>query len=282
MHLYVSTLPCGDASTRYLAAFQDEEMAALKDASVFPDLPSGSAARGRDNYSLYGVLRTKPGRADSPPTLCMSCSDKIASWNVLGIQGALASRYLRPVYIDNIIVGEVDEIMRDQIREDCERAFCSRLHSMASNKLPAGYELRHPEVHFTSRDFIHSKRSLVDAKTSCNDSLCWVADTSKPEVLINGLKRGISPKRRHNSKFWPIVSKASLFRLCQSVEEGLQHLTFPPMKDATYRSVKDASEEYQRVKGVLRGASGPFVGWVRTGVEYEDFKTENDTLNCTP
>ncbi|KAF5328303.1 hypothetical protein D9758_017983 [Tetrapyrgos nigripes] len=30
--LYVSTVPCGDASTRYLAAFQDPEMAALKDS----------------------------------------------------------------------------------------------------------------------------------------------------------------------------------------------------------------------------------------------------------
>ena len=105
-------------------------MATLKNSSVFPDLPSGQAVRGRDNYSLFGVLRTKPGRADSPPTSSMSCSDKIASWNVIGIQGALASLYVLPVYIDTITVGEVELDMQDEVREDCERAFYARLASI--------------------------------------------------------------------------------------------------------------------------------------------------------
>jgi tRNA-specific adenosine deaminase 1 len=106
---------------------QDEEMATLKNSSVFPDLPASTVARGRDNYSLYGVLRTKPGRADSPPTLSMSCSDKIASWNVLSIRGALASYHLSPIYINNIIISEVDTDIQEQIRADCDRAFWKRL-----------------------------------------------------------------------------------------------------------------------------------------------------------
>ena len=105
-------------------------MAALKDSSVAPTPPPSGAARGRDNYSLYGVLRTKPGRADSPPTLCMSCSDKIASWNVVGIQGALAARLVDPVYIDNVVVGEVDDALRETVREDCERALWGRLSAL--------------------------------------------------------------------------------------------------------------------------------------------------------
>ena len=108
-------------------------MAALKDSTVFPELATGTAARGRDNYSLYGVLRTKPGRADSPPTLCMSCSDKIASWNVLGIQSALASKFLDPLYVDDVIIGEVELRMVDIVREDCEMAFWRRLIDIDGN-----------------------------------------------------------------------------------------------------------------------------------------------------
>jgi tRNA-specific adenosine deaminase 1 len=103
-------------------------MAALKDsAEARITIPPGTTARGRDDYSLYGVLRTKPGRADSPPTSCMSCSDKIASWNVLGFQGALASLLFVPLYISAIVIGDVPEPMIDTIKEDCLRAFWKRI-----------------------------------------------------------------------------------------------------------------------------------------------------------
>lgn len=118
----------GDASMSLLAAQQDPTMAALKDSSAWPELASVSASRGRDNYARLGVLRTKPGRADAPSVLSMSCSDKIARWNVLGIQGALTSGLVtRPIYIEAVIIGEVEHALRNIVKADCDRAFHGRL-----------------------------------------------------------------------------------------------------------------------------------------------------------
>lgn len=61
-------------------------------------------------YHVTGVVRTKPGRGD--PTISMSCSDKIAKWLVLGIQGSLLSNLLaKPIYLNFIVIGKyIDKI----------------------------------------------------------------------------------------------------------------------------------------------------------------------------
>ncbi len=110
-----------------LAATQVPEVSARMDAIVRPLLSPDTPSRGREGYARLGVLRTKPGRADAPRVLSMSCSDKIARWSVLGIQGALASLVLAPVYIHAIVLGEVDRSMRELVLMDCDRAFYNRL-----------------------------------------------------------------------------------------------------------------------------------------------------------
>ena len=60
---------------------------------------------GGSDYHRVGLLRLKPGRGDR--TLSMSCSDKMAKWNIVGCQGALLSHFLaRPVYVKAVIVGK--------------------------------------------------------------------------------------------------------------------------------------------------------------------------------
>jgi tRNA-specific adenosine deaminase 1 len=160
--MYASTVPCalctlewichpdlivvlegGDASMGILAAVQDPEVSARMDAHDLarPAPPPGAPSRGRDGYARLGVLRTKPGRADAPPVLSMSCSDKIARWCVLGIQGALASLIIDPVYIHAIVLGEVDEAMQVQVRKDCERAFHERLGRL-NGKCSLAFDVR--------------------------------------------------------------------------------------------------------------------------------------------
>ncbi|PPQ77271.1 hypothetical protein CVT25_010853 [Psilocybe cyanescens] len=234
LNLYVSTLPCGDASMGYLASTQDETMAAMKSSSVFPELESTAASRGRDDYARLGVLRTKPGRADSPPTSCMSCSDKIAKWNVLGIQGALGSNFLSPLYIEAVIIGEVPMNLRTIARDDCERAFWRRLGE---------FQVQRPIIHFTDLPFPHS-RSVLGSSTSCNESLCWSADSQPLEILINGLKRGVSPKHRYREK---------------------------SSDSSTYFQAKLASSDYQIAKQKLLKEPGPFAGWIVSESHWQQF-----------
>ena len=53
----------------------------------------------------------------------LTCSDKLAIWNCIGLQGALLSRFINPVYLDTITVG------RKFSQAHMRRAMCCRMQS---------------------------------------------------------------------------------------------------------------------------------------------------------
>ena len=120
----------------HTALHQDAEMAAIKALEEVPLTAPGSAVRGRNGYENYGAIRTKPGRADSPPTISFSCSDKIATWSVLGLQGALLEPLFEPVYLTGVVVGGVqetgpkEEMLRKLIKPEIQRAIWGRIEKM--------------------------------------------------------------------------------------------------------------------------------------------------------
>ncbi|KAF8829356.1 hypothetical protein HHX47_DHR3000507 [Lentinula edodes] len=261
IRMYVSTVPCGDASTRFLAASQDPKMAFLKDSAVMAHI-EGTTARGRDNYHLFNVLRTKPGRADSPPTLSLSCSDKIASWSWLGIQGAFGAKLFEGgTYIQKIIIGEVlpsrNVDLIKIVKDDCERALGGRLEGLLpTNQGP--YSLQKPVIAFTPVPFIHSRLVVGLTSTSSNeysDHFRNSPSNGTVQVLINGYKRGVSPKHRQkmqNSKF-----------ITQSYHEtktDFHDLSDHQSANANVLSTQPVSA-YHEAKILLKGPSAPFSTW---------------------
>ncbi|KIO30512.1 hypothetical protein M407DRAFT_152052 [Tulasnella calospora MUT 4182] len=277
VHMYVSTLPCGDASTLLLSFSQDPAMAERKETSRLASLYPTSEAkptvgRGRDDYSALGVLRTKPGRADSPPTISMSCSDKIASWTLLGLQGALLSQFMQPVYLNTLIFGEVEPGLEPTFAKECERAFATRLHSDIEFSHP--FHQHEPRIAFTSVLFPSSRSQTGNnpitgaSPVSKSESITWIADTNPPiEALVDGRKRGSSMKAKPIA-YRSRISKAALFDLYLNVESvmGINQLA-----QLTYYEAKQMAVRYQDAKKSLRGKSGPLAGWMISGHRWEGF-----------
>jgi len=113
---------------------------------------------------------------------------------------------------------------------------------------------------------------------SCNESLCWISDSEKSfEVLINGLRRGVSPKHRFREKSRPQVSKVSLFQL---YTQALTCLGPIAQSTTTYFEVKRTNPDYCIAKRALIGENGLFSGWRGSGVEWESFNLSGECAQC--
>ena len=104
--------------------------------------------------SALSTLRTKPGRIDSPPTTSHSCSDKIALWGSVGVQGALLGSLVGRVELGILVVGGVAREEWERLGEEVHRAVAGRLG-------------RTMGVAFTEMEFEGSKKG---SEASCPES----------------------------------------------------------------------------------------------------------------
>lgn len=118
----------------------------------------------------------------------LSCSDKIARWNVLGLQGHRLAKFIEPIYLDSIVLGSTYSPTH------LYRAMVGRLENTLTD-LPNDYTLNKP--HFESTSLIEG-----DNIETMNYGACWndkSDDDNKPEIIemstgltVNGKKSMVS------------------------------------------------------------------------------------------
>jgi len=132
LHFFASEMPCGDAcvsasSGRRTGAKEVTTTEAPPEAS---EVESGEQATHR--------ARRKPGRGEA--TLSMSCSDKIAKWLILGVQGCLLSRWVDAVPIRTLTILLAESSgCRETLRgaqESAQRAFWGRTRGFDRGSSP--------------------------------------------------------------------------------------------------------------------------------------------------
>nr|XP_010960369.2 double-stranded RNA-specific editase B2 [Camelus bactrianus] len=108
-HLYVSTSPCGDARLNSPHEITTDLSSGKHLARKFRGHLRTKIESGEGTVPGCGpaAVQTWDGVLLGEQLVTMSCTDKIARWNVLGVQGALLCHFIEPVYLHSIVVGSL-------------------------------------------------------------------------------------------------------------------------------------------------------------------------------
>ncbi|XP_051219426.1 tRNA-specific adenosine deaminase TAD1 [Lolium perenne] len=256
LHLYVTLLPCG-------------VMPVPPSPSEVPRLQPDIVVNGCGDG---GFVQRKPGRGDT--TLSMSCFDKITRWCVVGIQGALLSHILEPLYLSTVTVGQSPDGAPEGfcIESNVEKVLCARLSSL-SRIFPASSKPNKPlffEAPIPPKEF-HQTLGDIPPLT-CGYSICW-NKSGLHEVILGttGRKQGTSSKAACLPSTESMLCKIRLAEAFISLEHPL--VTKFQHEELSYRAIKDMACEYQQMLELLREA--PFFSrWRSKPASLDSFKVQ--------
>jgi tRNA-specific adenosine deaminase 1 len=146
----------------------------------------------RKDYHVFGAVRRKPGRGD--PTESLSCSDKMAKWNIVGLQGSLLSSLLSngPLLWSSLVVSSPQCNI-----ESMNRSIFNRFN--ASTKIVKKIPIVKSEITFQfSKDAENGLESLKHKGLfPCSSNIAFSQSGGHVlchDVLVNGRKQGITKK----------------------------------------------------------------------------------------
>ncbi|XP_035969576.1 tRNA-specific adenosine deaminase 1 isoform X1 [Halichoerus grypus] len=235
---------------------------------------AGDSGKPGAAYHQVGLLRVKPGRGDR--TCSLSCSDKLARWNVLGCQGALLMHLLEePIYLSAVVIGRCP-----YSQEAMQRALTGRCRNVSA--LPRGFGVQEVKIEQSGFLFAQS-RCAVQAKRAdgpgrlvpCGAAISWSAVPEQPlDVTANGFPQGTTKKAIRCLQARSRISKVELFRSFQRLLSSISEDKWPDSlrmrKLETYHQYKEAASAYQEAWSVLREQA--FGSWIRNPPDYHQFK----------
>lgn len=155
----------------------------------------------------------------------MSCSDKIARWNVLGLQGSHLAKFIKPIYLESIVLGSRFNTTH------LYRAIGGRLTESLTD-LPSDYCLNRPFFEATS---LIATDQNFSTTFSTDFGVCWnngSDDENAPEIL--DLMTGLTFRGDAS-----IISKRSFKNMFKCLEQKL-----PVPSDEGIAKYKKAKEQF--------------------------------------
>ncbi|XP_059788635.1 double-stranded RNA-specific adenosine deaminase isoform X4 [Balaenoptera ricei] len=243
-HLYISTAPCGDGAlfdkscsdravestdSRHYPVFENPKQGKLRTKvengeGTIP-VESSDIVPTWDGIRLGERLRT------------MSCSDKILRWNVLGLQGALLTHFLQPVYLKSVTLGYLFS------QGHLTRAICCRVTrdgSAFEDGLRHPFIVNHPKVGRVS--VYDSKRQSGKTKET---SVNWCLADGYDLEILDGTRGTVDGPRNELSR----VSKKNIFLLFKKL------CSFRYRRDLlrlSYGEAKRAARDYEIAKNYFK------------------------------
>lgn len=230
-----------------------------------------------ERYHAIGVLRTKPGRGDR--TLSMSCSDKIMKWNILGIQGALLSHFLAsPLYLSSVVVGKCPFHL-PAIR----RGLFLRAADLMGKEFIECNGIQEPVFLSSVEQFQHCKARLQMTNRKGYPAAGAIIWTSKPpihEVVVNGIKQGVTKSKFASEKARVSICKASLFdtfkKFVSRIPDYQLPLTLRNKTLTTYADFKSSAEAYAEARQRFLES---FPSWILKPSDLSKFETTEPKLS---